>query len=184
MTEKEKYEILELAARWQVITDVLNNEEVSEFFMNFPEVKKIYELYQQSKLDKNYKRLTIDLPIKDIPKFNSDCCKENYFEGFKKGIHSQKMKNKSGCCCVLNDTEDEVLEFCKLHSDVCNQNSKIKTIMLGDETIMIIPSGWRRNYHVITEDPTEGDYYYRHEFLSIDELCKRYNLNKDEIEKL
>lgn len=43
--------------------------------------------------------------------------------------------------------------------------------------IMIIPSGWKDHYHVITEDPEEGDYNYSHEFMHSDEVALRYNIS-------
>ena len=47
----------------------------------------------------------------------------------------------------------------------------------SDVTVtMIIPSGWRNYYHVITEDPEEGDHYYSHEFMHLDKVALRYNI--------
>ena len=47
--------------------------------------------------------------------------------------------------------------------------------------IMIIPSGWRNYYHVITEDPEEGDHYYSHEFMHLDKVALRYNISPMEL---
>jgi len=47
----------------------------------------------------------------------------------------------------------------------------------SDVTVtMIIPSGWRNYYHVITETPEEGDHYYSHEFMHLDKVALRYNI--------
>ena len=40
--------------------------------------------------------------------------------------------------------------------------------------IMIIPSGWVDMYHVITEDPEEGDYYQKHEFMHKNKVLLRF----------
>jgi len=38
----------------------------------------------------------------------------------------------------------------------------------------IIKSGWSDFYHVIEEDPTEGDLWFDHQFLSEKELKARF----------
>ncbi len=47
--------------------------------------------------------------------------------------------------------------------------------VIGDAQVIIVPSGWVGQYHVITEDPTEGDWHYEHEFLSKDQLYEKYD---------
>lgn len=42
--------------------------------------------------------------------------------------------------------------------------------------VLIIKSGWSDFYHVITEDPQEGDLYYNHEFLREEKIKLRYGV--------
>ena len=68
--------------------------------------------------------------------------------------------------------------------EITNQSHIHITSMcdLSDVTVtMIIPSGWRNYYHVITEDPEEGDHYYSHEFMHLDKVALRYNIHPMEI---
>lgn len=62
----------------------------------------------------------------------------------------------------------------------------------GPSTILIVRSGWRNFWHVITEDPELGDGDHDHKFLHEDRVKLRYNvdpntgkeLTKDEEEEL
>ena len=51
------------------------------------------------------------------------------------------------------------------------------TLTQGDVHVFIIESGWKDKYHVIIEDPTEGDLYHNHEFLSKNEIYDRYKID-------
>ena len=42
--------------------------------------------------------------------------------------------------------------------------------------ITIVPSGWGNMYHVIHEDPENGNFDHSHEFLSKDRVQLRYNI--------
>ncbi len=55
----------------------------------------------------------------------------------------------------------------------------MKILVFGDAQVIIVPSGWAGYYHVIIEDPNEGDLDYEHEFLWVTEVCTRYNLKPD-----
>ncbi len=57
----------------------------------------------------------------------------------------------------------------------------LKKLEFGDTQIIIIPSNWIGRYHVITEDPTEGDWAHEHEFLSKQQVCLRYDLKPEEV---
>ncbi len=61
---------------------------------------------------------------------------------------------------------------------------RVKQLTFGDSTVTIVPSGWVGRYHVITEDPSEGDWDHEHEFLSEEKVCTQYNLKPSELEEL
>ena len=44
MTREEENQLIEIAARWEAVCDVLDGEEVSDFMMSFPEVLAVYDL--------------------------------------------------------------------------------------------------------------------------------------------
>ena len=58
-----------------------------------------------------------------------------------------------------------------------NQAKTHTLIIAGDIQVCIIQSGWAGMYHVITEDPTEGDLFHEHEFLSEKEVCLRFGID-------
>ena len=64
------------------------------------------------------KTITVKIPAEDTPYFESDCCMKNYWEGFQKGVYVAKMENTSGCCCVFNEDETEILQWCALHASL------------------------------------------------------------------
>ena len=64
------------------------------------------------------KIIKVKIPVKDIPNFKSECCLQSYWEGFQKGVYVAKMENKSGCCCIFNEDESEVLQWCNLHANL------------------------------------------------------------------
>ena len=41
-------------------------------------------------------------------------CKKRFAEGFKAGQLSVKRRNKSGCCCII-DENNKVVEACGAH---------------------------------------------------------------------
>lgn len=44
----------------------------------------------------------------------------------------------------------------------------------------LVKSGWDNHYHLITEDPTEGDMSHEHKFLSYEEIKKHYKYITEE----
>ncbi len=58
-----------------------------------------------------------------------------------------------------------------------NHAKKYTLIIAGDTQICIVKSGWVGMYHVITEDPTEGDFFHEHEFLSEKRVCLRFGID-------
>lgn len=44
-------------------------------------------------------------------------------------------------------------------------------------SIKIIPSGWRNRFHVILEDPEEGDLFYDHALLTREQVERNYHCN-------
>ena len=68
------------------------------------------------------KIIKVKIPVKDIPNFKSECCLQSYWEGFQKGVYVAKMENKSGCCCIFNEDESEVLQWCALHASLRGRN--------------------------------------------------------------
>jgi len=38
----------------------------------------------------------------------------------------------------------------------------------------IIPSGWKDMFHVIYEDPTEGDYHCEHKFMKKEDVIEMF----------
>lgn len=46
-----------------------------------------------------------------------------------------------------------------------------------DDTLIIIPSGWAKMYHVIRETPNLGDMWYEHEFLTKEQITKKYGVH-------
>jgi len=64
------------------------------------------------------KTITVEIPAKNTPDFESECCRKSYWEGFQKGVYVAKMENQSGCCCVFNEDESEVLQWCNLHANL------------------------------------------------------------------
>ena len=44
MTREEENQLIEIAARWEAVCDVLDGEEVSDFMMSFPEVRQVADL--------------------------------------------------------------------------------------------------------------------------------------------
>ncbi len=62
-------------------------------------------------------------------------------------------------------------------------------LTFGDATITIMKSGWgvesnRQYYHVIEEDPTEGDYFYKHSFLSERVVTEKYDIPVTELRRI
>jgi hypothetical protein len=57
----------------------------------------------------------------------------------------------------------------------------ITELMLYDNTypgaVLIIRSGWKDMFHVITENPEDGDHDHTHEFLSRDKVIMRYGID-------
>jgi len=51
----------------------------------------------------------------------------------------------------------------------------LTTLIENEKVIQIIKSHWDNYYHVIIEDPTEGDLYYKHEFKEKEEVEREYN---------
>ncbi len=47
------------------------------------------------------------------------------------------------------------------------------------ERVVICKSNWYDYYHVITEDPTEGDLWHEHKFLTLKEVIEKYDLEQD-----
>ena len=70
--------------------------------------------------------ITVEIPAKDIPDFESECCRKSYWKGFKKGVYAERMRNKSGCCCVFNEDETEVLQWCALHASLAKKFKQAK----------------------------------------------------------
>ena len=44
MTREEENQLIEIAARWEAVCDVLDGEDVSDFMMSFPEVRQVADL--------------------------------------------------------------------------------------------------------------------------------------------
>lgn len=53
--------------------------------------------------------------LKEEIKYYRDRFNQRFAEGFKKGQESVKRKNKSGCCCIIDD-EDNVVSACGAHA--------------------------------------------------------------------
>ena len=73
---------------------------------------------ENTRLRQERDQLLEALEEKDIPDFKSGCCRKSYWEGFRKGVYAERMRNKSGCCCILSDDESEVLQWCALHASL------------------------------------------------------------------
>jgi len=56
---------------------------------------------------------------------------------------------------------------------------EIIQIVQEDTVVWVIESGWHDKYHVITEDPTEGDFFHEHEFVSKRVLKGKYKIDLD-----
>ena len=71
------------------------------------------------------KTITVEIPVKGIPDFESGCCGKSYWEGFRKGVYAERMRNKSGCCCIFSDDESEVLQWCALHASLRGSQKRL-----------------------------------------------------------
>jgi hypothetical protein len=58
---------------------------------------------------------------------------------------------------------------------------EIIEILQGDKAMWVIESGWHDRYHVITEDPTEGDFFHDHKFVSKRVLKEKYKIDLDNL---
>lgn len=60
------------------------------------------------------------------------------------------------------------------------------TITLGEgpECFEVIKSGWSNMYHMIYEDPEQGNYYVEHHFFSEEEMVILFPFTKESIEKI
>lgn len=49
-----------------------------------------------------------------------EASKQRFAKGFRKGQESVKRRNKSGCCCIINDN-DEIESLCGLHAELIKE---------------------------------------------------------------
>ena len=66
MTREEENQLIFIAARWEAVCDVLDGEEVSDFMMSFPEVRRVRDFVELQKGKKYSPRWTPDPHDDDI----------------------------------------------------------------------------------------------------------------------
>jgi len=54
----------------------------------------------------------------------------------------------------------------------------------GPECFTVIKSGWVNTYHLIYEDPQQGDYHFEHYFHSEEDMITLFPFTKKHIEKI
>lgn len=62
--------------------------------------------------------------------------------------------------------------------------SNMITLGEGPECFEVIKSGWVNMYHLIYEDPEQGDYYFEHHYHDEKEMITLFPFTKDSIEKI
>jgi hypothetical protein len=55
MKEKRDKELIEIAARWEAICDILDGVEVNDFMLSYPEVRRVLDLWLASKTNQRRK---------------------------------------------------------------------------------------------------------------------------------
>ena len=65
----------------------------------------------------------VQTSVKERRKMDCEKCNTRFAEGFLRGRESVLRKNKSGCCCIIDDN-DVVISVCGAHQELIEEALK------------------------------------------------------------
>jgi len=79
---------------------------------------KAYKVFGEKafKMTKEWVDSQIKLCLQDLTDIAEEAKSKRFAEGFKKGQESVKRRNKSGCCCIIEDS-GEITSVCGAHKE-------------------------------------------------------------------